>query len=148
MLLSRSTQYTLQALLYLTRKGPERRVLVREIADEMGLPVFYLAKLLQPPTRAGWLTAVRGRGGGVHLNPGAENVTLFDILQLSESHRISRECLLGFKTCEDDSACVLHCEWKPIKQELSEGLGRNSLATLAQSALPSWLLGDGKGGKR
>jgi len=142
MLLSRASQYTLQALIYLARQPEGRMVLVKEMADELGLPVFYLAKLIQPPTHAGWLATARGRGGGVRLNPGAEAITLLDILQLTDGHRVTRECLLGFKACEDETACVMHGQWKPIKQELSEGLGGYTLAALAGTALPAWLLGE------
>ncbi len=141
MLLSRASQYTLQALIYLARQEPGRMVMVKEIADELNLPMFFLAKLIQPPTHAGWLSTARGRGGGVRLNPGAETITLLDILNLTDGHRVQQECLLGFKDCADDSACVLHCQWKPIKQELTEGLGSHSLATLAHLPLPAWLLG-------
>jgi len=145
MLLNRASQYTLQALIYLARQPPGRMVMVKDMADELGLPMFYLAKLIQPPTRAGWLTTARGRGGGVKLNADAATITLLDILRLTDGHRITRECLLGFKTCEDETACVMHCQWKPIKQELSEGLGGYSLAALANTALPHWLQGrDGR----
>ncbi len=141
MLLSRASQYTLQALIYLARQPDGRMVMVKEIADALGLPMFYLAKLIQPPARAGWLTTARGRGGGVRLSPGAESITLFDILRLTDGHRVGGECLLGFKACEDETACVLHCQWKPIKQELTEGLGGHSLEELARGALlPPWLL--------
>jgi Rrf2 family iron-sulfur cluster assembly transcriptional regulator len=143
MLLSRSSQYTLQALIYLARQPRGRMVMVKQMADALGLPLFYLAKLIQSPTRAGWLTTQRGRGGGVSLNPGAEAITLLDILRLTDGHRVSQECLLGFKDCEDESACVLHCQWKPIKQELGEGLGGYTLASLAQATLPAWLQGEG-----
>ena len=141
MLLSRASQYTLQALIYLARQPPDRMVLVKRMADELGLPVFYLAKLIQPPTHAGWLTTARGRGGGVRLNRGAEAITLLDILHLTDGHRVTHECLLGFKTCDDETACVLHSQWQPIKQELAEGLGGYTLAALAGAALPPWLLG-------
>lgn len=140
MLLSRASQYTLQALIYLARQPEGRMVMVRDIADALGLPMFYLAKLIQPPARAGWLTTTRGRGGGVRLSPGAESITLYDILQLTDSQRLDVECLLGFKACEDATACVLHRQWKPIKQELTEGFGRHSLKELAAGALPAWLL--------
>ena len=141
MLLSRTTQYTLQALIYLAQQTPGRKVQIRDIAEAMALPVFYLAKLLQPAARAGWIATARGRSGGVHLSPGAEGLTLMDILAVTERNRVSQECLLGFKTCGDDGACVLHCEWKPIKDELTGGLARHRLADLAQAPLPPWLLG-------
>jgi Rrf2 family protein len=140
MLLSRASQYTLQALIYLARQPPDQMIMVKDMAVELGLPEFYLGKLIQAPVRAGWLASARGRGGGVRLNPGAETITLFDILQLTEGHRATQECLLGFKDCDDETACVLHCQWKPIKQELSEGLGGYSLATLANATLPAWLI--------
>ncbi len=114
-------------------------VMVKDMEEELGLPVFYLDKLIQAPARAGWLITARGRGGGVKLNPQAKTITLFDILQLTDGHRVIRECLLGFKACEDDTACVMHCSWKPIKQELSEGLGSYTLAALAAAPLPAWL---------
>ncbi len=140
MLLSRASQYTLQALIYLARQPPDQMVMVKDMAEELGLPVFYLGKLIQAPARVGWLITARGRGGGVKLNPQAETITLVDILQLTDGHRVTRECLLGFKACEDDSACVMHCSWKPIKQELVDGLGSHTLATLAAAPLPAWLL--------
>lgn len=141
MLLSRASQYTLQALIYLAQQPPDHMVMVKDMAAELGLPEFYLGKLIQAPARAGWLITARGRGGGVRLNPGAENITLFDILQLTDGHRVTQECLLGFKACEDATACVMHCHWQPIKQELAEGLGSYTLLALASAALPAWLLG-------
>jgi Rrf2 family protein len=145
MLLSRTTQYTVQALIYLAQQTPGRKVQIRDIADALALPVFYLAKLLQPAARAGWIDTARGRSGGVNLSPGAEGLTLMDILAVTERNKVSQECLLGFKTCGDDGACVLHCEWKPIKEELTGGLARHRLADLAKTALPPWLLGESAG---
>jgi Rrf2 family protein len=140
MLLSRASQYTLQALIYLARLPPEQLVMVKVMAEDLGLPVFYLGKLVQVPARAGWLKTARGRGGGVKLAIDANAITLLDILQLTEGPRVTRECLLGFKACEDATACVMHCQWQPIKQELSEGLGGYTLAALASVPLPAWLL--------
>jgi Rrf2 family transcriptional regulator, iron-sulfur cluster assembly transcription factor len=140
MLLSRASQYTLQALIFLARQPPGRRVMIKDIADTLELPVFYLAKLIQAPARAGWLDTTRGRHGGVALAADAAAIHLTDIVQLVDGHRLKRECLLGFKECDDASACVMHCDWKPIKQELADGLGQYSLAALAGNGLPDWML--------
>jgi len=140
MLLSRAGQYTLQALIYLARQPAGQRVMIKEIADSLGLPMFYLAKLMQAPARIGWLDSARGRGGGVYLATDAASINLLDILNLTDGHRLKRECLLGLKDCEDATACVMHCNWKPIKQELADGLGQYSLAALAGNGLPDWML--------
>ncbi|HOY80353.1 MAG TPA: Rrf2 family transcriptional regulator, partial [Hyphomonadaceae bacterium] len=73
MLLSRASQYTLQALIYLARRPADRLVMVKEIADGLDLPVFYLGKLMQAPARAGWLTTARGRRGGIMLHVDAHS---------------------------------------------------------------------------
>jgi Rrf2 family protein len=141
MIINRSTQYTLQVLMHLVAHPSRGPVLARELAEQLSLPPHYLAKLLQEPCRAGWLSSTRGRGGGFTLNPGTEHLTLLDILTLTRGERSSRECLLGFKECDDETACVLHCQWKPIKQEILGHFGHCTLAELVASRkdLPGWL---------
>jgi len=141
MIINRSTQYILQVMMHLVAHPSSRPVLARELAEQLHIPSSYLAKLLQQPCRAGWLSSTRGRGGGFTLAPGAENTTLLEILMLTKGERISRECLLGFKECDDKTACVMHCQWKPIKQELLGQFGGYTLAQLATSRKrPSGLL--------
>jgi Rrf2 family transcriptional regulator, iron-sulfur cluster assembly transcription factor len=141
MIINRSTQYILQALMHLVAHPTGRPVLARELAEQLQLPPPYLAKLLQQPCRAGWLSSTRGRGGGFMLNPDSGNITLLEVLMLTEGERIHHECLLGLKACDDSTACVLHCQWKPIKQEILEHFGGYTLAQLAASRkrLPTWL---------
>jgi Rrf2 family transcriptional regulator, iron-sulfur cluster assembly transcription factor len=74
MLLSRASQYTLQALIYLARQPPGQRVMIKDIAEALDLPVFYLGKLIQAPARVGWLDTARGSGGGVCLAADAEHI--------------------------------------------------------------------------
>ena len=141
MIINRSTQYTLQALLHLVGHPTGGPLLARELAEQLNLPQPYLAKLLQGPCRLGWLTSIRGRGGGFVLNPGAEHVTLLDVLALSRGERSSRECLLGFKACDDATACAMHCQWKPVKREILGHFGHFTLAELAaHKTLPDLLV--------
>jgi Rrf2 family iron-sulfur cluster assembly transcriptional regulator len=133
MIINRSTQYVLQAMMHLVAHPSASPVLARELAEQLHIPHHYLSKLLQAPCRAGWLSSMRGRGGGFVLNPGAERVTLLEILALIRGERSSRECLLGFKECDDKTACVLHLQWKPIKQALLGQFGGYTLAQLASS---------------
>ncbi len=140
MIINRSTQYILQAMMHLVAHPSASPVLARELAEKLSLPLPYLAKLLQAPCRAGWMSSARGRGGGFSLNPGAEQRTLLEVLMLINGEPGSRECLLGFKECDDATACVLHCQWKPIKQEILGHFGHCTLAELAaHPELPGWL---------
>lgn len=131
MLLNRSTQYTLRALLFLARQPEGEAVLTREIADRLGLPHHYLAKLLQPLARKGWLLSNRGRAGGVMLGGQARELTFLRIIESSQDFGGERDCLLGLKACDDASACVLHCQWQPIKRELWDYLSSRTLEQMA-----------------
>lgn len=145
MIINRSAQYTLQVLMHLVAHPTGRPVLARELAEQLHIPPPYLAKLLQQPCRVGWLSSTRGRGGGFTLTPGTENLTLLEIIMLTRGERISRECLLGFKECDDKTACVMHCHWKPIKQEMLGQFGGYTLAQLATTHThPPGLLPDRK----
>lgn len=131
MLFSRTSQYAIQALIYLATQPSGRTVLNREIAHSLGVPHAYLAKILQVLCRQQVLDSVRGRSGGYRLRDGAAQTSLLDILLLMEGHHVDRECLLGLKACGDDTACPMHRKWKPVKQNVLSYLGRMTLSHLA-----------------
>ncbi|HSO45778.1 MAG TPA: Rrf2 family transcriptional regulator [Rhodoferax sp.] len=133
MIFSRTSQYSIQALIYLATPPIGRRVLNREIAQNRGVPSAYLAKILQGLSREKLLYSSRGRSGGFSLCPGAEKTSLLDIVLLTEGPRMDRECLLGLKVCTDETACPLHRKWKPVKKEILASLGSVTLIRLAQA---------------
>ena len=141
MLLNRSTQYTLQALLYLAEQPRGHMVLVREIAQRLDLPLHYLAKLMYPLTRVGWLDSSRGRNGGYRLRTEARRLSLLAILHHLQADGAGEDCLLGLKSCGDDDACVLQCQWRPIREEMHDHLGTLTLGEIASGkhALPAGL---------
>lgn len=133
MIFSRTSQYAIQALIYLATQPRGRMVLSREIADSLGVPSAYLAKILQDLSRGRILDSSRGRRGGFILRSGAEKTSLFDVVFLLEGIRVKRECLLGLKECGDDTACPVHRKWKRVKNEMFGTLGGLTLGHLAEA---------------
>ncbi len=131
MLFSRTSQYAAQALIYLATQRSDRLVLTREIAANLYIPTDYLGKIMGTMSRAKLLRSVRGRHGGYALDKGAESVDMLQVLLLTEGSKYTQDCFLGFKTCSDDSACPLHCEWKPIKERIVALLREQTLGVLA-----------------
>ena len=131
MFFSRTSQYAIQALIYLATQPRGRRVLNRDIALSLGVPSHYLAKILQNLAREKMLHSARGRSGGFSLSAGAGQSSLLDIVLLTEGARVERECLLGLKVCKDETACPLHRAWKPVKKEIFASLGGITLSQLA-----------------
>lgn len=133
MIFSRTSQYAIQALIYLAAQPSGRSVLNREIAQNLGVPPAYLAKILQGLCRQRLLASSRGRYGGFSLRDGAAQTNLLDIVLLTEGSRVDRECLLGLKTCGDETACPMHRKWKPVKKEILAYLGHVTLIHLAKA---------------
>jgi len=133
MLISRTSQYAIQALIYIALKEVGTPILSREVAEQLGVPAAYLAKIMQMLCKGGVLTSFRGRLGGFALKQKPEQIDLMRVLLVTEGQEFSKDCVLGLKVCSDETACPMHEKWKPIKTEIINMLNAHNLATLADA---------------
>ncbi len=70
MILSRASEYGIQALTCLCSQPPGTYVSVRQIAADRGISPSFLAKVLNQLVDHGLLVSQKGPGGGVRLRPG------------------------------------------------------------------------------
>lgn len=131
MILSRTSQYAIQALIYIATQPRGEPVLNRKIADYLDVPPAYLAKIMQNLCKGNLLYSFRGRLGGFCLREGAEKTDLMQVLGLTEGPKFTEDCLLGLKVCSDETACPMHAKWKPIKQKVVDLLREQTLEKLA-----------------
>lgn len=135
MILSRTSQYAIQALIYIATQPRGEPVLNRKISDYLDVPSAYLAKIMQSLCKGNLLYSFRGRLGGFCLREGAEKTNLMQILALTEGPRFTEDCLLGLKVCSDETACPMHTKWKPIKQKVVALLSEQTLEKLAAAVI-------------
>ena len=133
MIISRTSQYAIQALIYLATQPSGRPVLSRDIAHSLGVPSAYMAKVLQDLSSGQFLVSTRGRHGGFCLRSGMEHRNLLDIVKLADGQRVDRECLLGLKACRDETACPMHHTWKLVKKDIHACLGGITVMHLAKA---------------
>lgn len=76
--------------LYLNREQPA--VQAEELSQAMKIPLNYLQSVIALPKKAGYVETVRGRFGGYRITSSADEISLYDIIQLLEPERINR-CL-------------------------------------------------------
>ncbi len=131
MILSRTSQYAIQSLIYIAAQPRGVPVLIRTVAEHLDVPSPYLAKIMQTLGRAKLVDSLRGRQGGVCLGEGGESIDLMQILTLIEGPGLTENCVLGLKVCGDDTACPLHAQWKPIKMKVVKFLNQQTLGKLA-----------------
>lgn len=131
MILSRTTQYAIQALIYMATQPPGVAVLNRTIAEHLNSPPTYLAKILQELCRGNLLYSFRGKQGGFCLRENSNKINLMKIVRLTEGLEFTEGCVLGLKVCSDKTACPMHTKWWPIKQEIVKLLQNQTLEMLA-----------------
>jgi Rrf2 family protein len=133
MIFSRTSQYAVQALIYMATQPVGTPVLNKDIASRLGVPAPYLAKILQSLAKGNLLFSFRGRLGGFCLSDNGNKISLMQILLLTEGPTFTKNCLLGLKNCSDETACPLHFRWIPVRKKIIELLEETTLEKLAKA---------------
>lgn len=110
--LTRFTDYSLRVLIYLAVKGEERST-ITEIAGAFGISRNHLMKVVQELGHKGYITAIRGKNGGLLLNRAPENIGLGQLVRDMEHELSLVECFHDRNDCLITPACRL----KPILNE-------------------------------
>lgn len=118
MLLSKSTEYALRALVFIWLQNQEgKRPGVQEIASEIDAPLPYAAKVLQSLTRKNLLNSAKGRGGGFFFDEIHQSLTLYDVIISFEGTEGFHGCGFGLPFCNSSNPCPLHDEFTRIREQ-------------------------------
>lgn len=91
MRLTRQTNYAIRLLMYCAA-NTGRLSRVAEIASAYNVSELFLFKILQPLVENGLVETVRGRNGGVKLARPANEISLFDVVRVTEENFVMAEC--------------------------------------------------------
>lgn len=127
---SQSSKYAILTMVRLAAAGGGP-VTVRQLAAEASIPEPYLAKLVPPLVRAELLASSRGRGGGISLARPAADVTLADIVRVTEGSAAFQECPFEPDPCAGRPDCPLSPVWDPLRNKLVSFLEQTTVASLA-----------------
>ncbi|MDG1499884.1 MAG: Rrf2 family transcriptional regulator [Planctomycetota bacterium] len=133
-MISRSSEYAIRALTFLSlNEAKGGYYLARDMADRLGVPAPFLAKILQPLVARGLIRSQRGRSGGFRLaqDKVPSDISLYDIVNADGHLGKIRKCLLGQSECSDERACPLHQYWKRTSDEYLALLASTTLRDLA-----------------
>lgn len=129
---SQASEYALRALAELARCEKGEWVLTSEMAELLGLPVHYLAKVLQTLGRKGILQSQRGRQGGFRLADSAGSITVYDVLRELDDLGSLESCIMGEADCSDATACPMHAIWSGMRDEFVMSLQKTTVLDLAK----------------
>src|SRR5690242_14870111 len=91
MQLTNFSDYALRILMYAAARS-DRLITIEETAAVYGVSRAHLRKVANTLTRAGYLSAVRGRSGGLKLGKSPEKIRLGDVVRLTEPDFALVEC--------------------------------------------------------
>jgi Rrf2 family transcriptional regulator, iron-sulfur cluster assembly transcription factor len=129
--LTKRGDYTVRAAISLAKAYPSggyRKI--REVAEEMDLPLRYTPQILNLLSKAGIAEARAGQQGGYRLRRAPEDVTLLDVVEAAEGPLRSERCTLRGGPCHWEDVCPLHVIWEESHRSLSRVLESKSLASV------------------
>ena len=117
MIVSTKGRYALRMMVYLARHREEEYVPLKEIAESEGISQKYLESIMTVLSKADFLDAVHGKGGGYRLNRKPEGYTIGAILKLTEGSLAAVSC-----TSQGPAACARTecCQTKPMWDKLDK----------------------------
>ena len=128
---SKTCEYAIRAVLFITRESRDgRRIGVREIAEGIGSPVHFIAKILQELSRKGIVQSLKGPTGGFYMDGNSLTHTLADVVVAIDGDKLLTGCALGLNECSEKHPCPLHFEFKHIRKDLHLLLSRTKLGEL------------------
>lgn len=118
MQLTRFSDYALRLLMYVSRADGSRPITIAEVGQQFDISHNHLVKVAARLSKLGWITATRGRHGGLQLGPEAEKLSVGKILRELEGHKSVVDCA--------DPPCALkgNCRLKLALDEAEEAFYR------------------------
>ena len=136
MLYSLTTKYAVVALVELATRSSDRPVLVKDLAAAKQIPPAFLAKLVPALVKAGILSSIRGRNGGVAFARPPMEVPLAAVVRTIEGDGYFRSCLFSLAPCDGTPNCPVHAVWGGLRDSIIRFLEQTTIGDIAGRLLP------------
>ena len=130
MMISSKGRYALRVMIDLAEHTSEGYIPLQQIAKRQQISEKYLESILSVLSKAGFLDAVRGKGGGYRLARAAKDYTAWEILSLTEGTLAPVSCLESGKSCERAGQCPTLPLWRGLDRQIETYLRGFTLESL------------------
>lgn len=142
--LNRLTDYGVVVMTRMANE-PETVRTAPQIAQDTGVPLPTVAKLLNALTRESLVASHRGATGGYSLARPAEGITVAEIIQALEGPIALTACVDGSEDhCEVETLCPMRGNWEQVNRAIHGALNGVTLADMMISALAFFEPADGR----
>lgn len=114
--------------------GGRRRLKAAELADTLGTTSGFVAQVVAPLVKAGWVRSVPGPTGGYTLSADAAELSVLDIIEAVDGPTATGDCVVEDRPCRPDDGCPLHEAWSASRAVLLSTLGATSALAWREGA--------------
>lgn len=133
MIVSTKGRYALRVMLHFALHGGQDYIPLKEIAEAEGISQKYLEAIMTTLSKAGFVDAVHGKGGGYRLNRKPEQYTVGSILKLTEGSLATVSCTTqGPSACSRSTCCHTLPMWERLDRMIDDFFEGITLADLAR----------------
>ncbi len=134
MRLSSMADYAVVTMCAAARHCGFARVSASELAQETGLPLPTVQKLVSTLSKGGLLKSTRGAGGGIQLARPAAAISLADIVEAVEGPIALTACVEdGRHDCALEKNCSVRPHWALVNTTMRSALDAVKLTELART---------------
>jgi len=121
MIVSTKGRYALRVMVNLAQREPGEYVPLKEISDVENISQKYLEAIMAILSKAGFVDAVHGKGGGYRLNRPPRDYTVGSILKLTEGGLAVVSCTSqGAAACSRSQCCSTLPMWEKLDQLIND----------------------------
>lgn len=131
MTVSTRGRYALRVMVELSLQPRDTYTPLRTIAQQQNISLKYLEAIMNTLSKAGFVDAMHGKGGGYRLSRAPQTYTVADILELTEVSLSPVSCVNGNEPCAHAAECRTRRLWAGLDQVISKYLRSITLADLA-----------------
>ena len=121
MIVSTKGRYALRVMVHFAQRGNEGYIPLKEIAEAEGISQKYLETIMSTLSKAGFVDAVHGKGGGYRLNRSPDEYTVGSILKLTEGGLSAVSCTTqGASACSRTECCQAKPMWDKLDKMIDD----------------------------
>ncbi len=132
MIVSTRGRYALRVMIDIAEhQEAEGYIALKSVAERQNISQKYIESIMTMLSKAGFLDAVHGKGGGYRLNRAPEDYSVRQILELTEGTLAPVVCLEnGAEECQREAECRTLCMWKELYKTTTDFFDRYSIKDL------------------
>ncbi len=136
-ILSNTCKYGIRATIYLALNEAEyKKIGIKKISHDLDIPTPFLGKILQILVKYKILSSTKGPHGGFGLAKKPKDISMLDIIKVTDGMDIFEECLIGLRSCnmksKDSLPCPTNRKFKPISNQMYEFFKNETIEDLKE----------------